>query len=128
MTVTSPTVIDVSLGSDSTILLNCTVEKKINETVDRITWSKKNEMGDKYSNIIYYQSRVVYVDLDLKNRSNSKAFHDSSSTSVILNISEVQCKDDGQYRCTVEYLDPNSGNGLKTCTNTTVNIQGKDVL
>ena len=126
MTVTSPTVIDVSLGSDSTILLNCTVEKKIGETVTRITWRKKNEIGDQYREIMYYQSIVVYVDPDLKNRSNSTAIDESSSISVILNISEVQCKDDGQYRCTVDYVD--NGNGLRTCTNTTVYIQGKDVL
>ena len=68
------------------------------------------------------------MDPDLKNRSNSRAFDESSSTRVILNISEVQCKDDGQYRCTVDHVDLNSGTGLKTCTNTTVYIQGKDVL
>lgn len=83
-------------------------------------------MGDKYSEIIFYQSRVVFVDPDLKNRSNSTAIDESSSTSVIVNISEVQCKDDGQYRCIVDHVD--NGNGLKTSTNTTVYIQGKDVL
>ena len=126
LTVTSPTVIDVSLGSDSTILLNCTFEKKIGETVTRITWSKKNEMGDKYSEIVYYQSIVVYVDLDFNKRSNSTAIDESSFTSVIVNISEVQCRDNGQYKCIVDYLNSN-GNRIRTSTETSVYIQGKDV-
>ena len=49
-----------------------------------------------------------------------------SSPSVILNISKVQCKDDGQYRCTVDYVTYN-GNGIETSTETSVYIQGKNV-
>ena len=52
---------------------------------------------------------------------------DGSSTSAILNISEVQCKDDGQYRCIVEY-SPSDSEAITISTNTSVYIQGKKKL
>nr|XP_022324404.1 cell adhesion molecule 3-like [Crassostrea virginica] len=57
----------------------------------------------------------------MKNRSNSISF-DDSSPSAILNISAVQCKDDGQYRCFVEYINSN-GIGIKIYGYTAVHIQ-----
>ena len=72
LTVTSPPEVNVSFGSESTILLNCSFEKETGEHVNRITWSKKNETGDNYRHIIeYYPSSAVYHDPDMKNRSNS---------------------------------------------------------
>ena len=98
----------------------------MDEIVYSITWSKKNETGDYYRRIIsYYQSYAVYLDPDMRNRSNSITF-DDSSTSAILNISKVQCKDDGQYRCTVEYINYN-GYGIEISAYTAVHIQGKRV-
>ena len=126
MTVTSPTEINASLGSGSTIILNCSFEKETGERVNQLSWRKKNETGNEYRKIVsYYQSYAVYLDLEMKKRSNSISF-DDSSPSVILNISEVQCKDDGQYRCIVEYINSN-GNGMETLTETSVYIQGKNV-
>ena len=126
MTVTSPTEINASLGSDSTIVLNCSFEKETGERVTQISWMKKNEMGNEYRKIVvYYQSYAVYNDPDMKNRSNSITF-DDSSPSVILNISEVQCKDDGQYQCNVLYINSN-GIEISTQTETSVYIQGKPV-
>ena len=126
LTVTSPPEVNVSFGSDSPILLNCSFEKETGKHVNRITWSKKNETEDKYITIIeYYLSYAVYLDPDMKNRSNCISF-DDSSPSAILNISEVQCKDDGQYRCFVEYIN-SKGNGIRTSTETNVYIQGKNV-
>lgn len=126
LTVTSPSEINVSLGSDSTILLNCSFEKEIDEFVTYISWSKKNETEDSYRKInAYYPSRVVYLDPDMQTRSRSIAFSETSPR-AILNISEVQCKDNGQYRCTVEYVNSNY-RGMETSTETSVNIQGKNV-
>nr|XP_022324357.1 cell adhesion molecule 3-like isoform X1 [Crassostrea virginica] len=117
----SPTEIKVSLGSGSTIVLNCSFEKETGERVSRITWTKKQETEDTFITIIsYYQSYVVYHDLDMKNRSNSISFTDSSP-SAILNISEVQCKDDGQYQCIVGYMNSN-GIEIGTKTETSVYI------
>ena len=65
----------------------------------------------------------MYLDPDMKNRSNSISF-DDSSPSAILNISDVQCTDNGQYVCTMEYIDSN-GDGTKISTITSVYIQGK---
>ncbi|XP_022324286.2 peroxidasin homolog isoform X3 [Crassostrea virginica] len=122
MTVTSPTEINASLGSDSTIVLNCSFEKETGERVTQISWMKKNEMGNEYRKIVvYYQSYAVYNDPDMKKRSNSISF-DDSSTSAILNISEVQCKDDGQYQCIVLYINSN-GIEIGTKTETSVYIQ-----
>ena len=89
---------------------------------------KKNETRNEYRKIVsYYQSYALYNDPDMKNRSNSISF-DDSSPSVILNISEVQCKDDGQYRCIVEYINSNGiWAGRQTETETSVYIQGKHV-
>ena len=126
LTVTSASEINVSLGSDSTILLNCSFEKEIDEFVIRISWSKKNETEDIYRKInSYYPSGAVYLDLDMQTRSSSITFSDSSP-SAILNISEVQCKDNGHYKCTVEYVNSNNKR-MKTSTETSVYIQGKNV-
>ena len=126
MTVTSPTEINASLGSDSTIVLNCSFEKETGERITQISWVKKNETGNEYRKIVsYFQSNAVYNDPDMKKRSNSISF-DDSSPSVILNISEVQCKDDGRYQCFVLYINSN-GIEIGTKTETSVYIQGKHV-
>ena len=97
---------------------------EIDEFVTSITWSKKYETGDYYRRInAYYPSSIVYLDPDMETRSNSITFTDSSP-SVILNISEIHCKDYGQYRCTVEYVNSNN-KGMETSTETSVYIQGK---
>ncbi|XP_078332981.1 uncharacterized protein LOC111113100 [Crassostrea virginica] len=124
LTVTSPTQINASLGSDSTIVLNCSFEKETGEHVTQISWRKRNETGNEYRKIVtYYPSSAVYNDPDMKNRSNSISF-DDSSTSAILNISEVQCKDDGQYQCIVLYINSN-GIEIGSKTETSVYIQVK---
>ena len=123
LTFTSPPELNVSLGSDSTIVLNCSFEKEINEQVFQIIWSKKNVTEDKYKQIVqYYANGYLYKDLDMKDRSTSVTFN--RSPSVILNISEVRCKDNGQYKCHVEHED---SSGIEISTFTTVNIQGKKV-
>ena len=67
----------------------------------------------------------MYNDPDMKSRSNIISFNDSSPN-AILNISEVQCKDDGQYQCIVGYMNSH-GIEIGTQTETSVYIQGKDV-
>ena len=107
-------------------MLNCSFEKEIDEFVTTISWSKKNETEDSYRKInSYYPSRVVYLDPDMQTRSSSITFSETSPR-AILNISEVQCKDNGQYKCTVEYVNSNN-KGMETSTETSVNIQGKNV-
>ena len=127
LTLTSPSEMNVSLGSDTTILLNCSFKKEINESIISITWNKKNGTGDDYRMITLYNQfgPPVYFDPDMKTRSSSVTFSDSSP-SVILNISKVQCKDNGHYKCDVQYVDSNN-KGMETSTVTSVYIQGKNV-
>ena len=126
MAITSPTEINACLGSHSTIVLNCSFIKETGERVNQITWTKKNETEDKYITIIeFYQLKYVYIDPDMKKRSTRISF-DDSFPSAILNIIDVQCKDNGQYECTVEYINSN-GIGTKISTKTSVYIQGKNV-
>ena len=125
MTVTSPTEINAFLSSGSTIVLNCSFEKETGELVNQLSWSKKNETGDYYRKIIsYYQTYFSYFDPDMQTRSNSITFENSPS--AILNISEVQCKDDGQYQCIVEYRSSNLI-PKETSTKINVTIKGKNV-
>ena len=81
-----------------------------------VTWSKNNKIAE------YDGDGVIYYDQALKDRSSSTTF-DDISTSVILNISKVQCKDNGQYSCTVKYKSNDIL--IKVSTSTSVNIQGK---
>ena len=67
----------------------------------------------------------MYYDPDMQTRSNSITFSESSPR-AILNISEVQCKDNGHYKCDVQYFDSNN-KGMETSTVTSVYIQGKNV-
>nr|XP_022338155.1 peroxidasin homolog isoform X2 [Crassostrea virginica] len=71
--------------------------------------------------VSYYPSYAVYNDPDMKSRSNIISFNDSSPN-AILNISEVQCKDDGQYQCIVGYMNSH-GIEIGTQTETSVYIQ-----
>ncbi|XP_078332971.1 cell adhesion molecule 3-like isoform X2 [Crassostrea virginica] len=121
LSVNSPTEIKVSLGSGSTIVLNCTFEKEIGERVSLITWRKKHETEDQYVAIIAYSQSSMYLNAAMTNRASSITY-DDSSPSVILNISEVQCRDNGQYKCIVDYLNSN-GTEIRTSTETSVYIQ-----
>ena len=125
LSVNSPTEIKVSLGSGSTIVLNCTFEKEISERVSLITWTKKQETEDQYITIIAYVQSSMYLNPAMINRDSSITY-DDSSPSVILNISEVLCRDNGQYICIVDYLNSN-GTEIRTSTETSVYIQGKKV-
>ena len=82
-----------------------------------VIWSKNDKIAE------YEKDGVYYFDQDLEKRSSSTTF-DDISTSAILNISEVQCKDNGQYRCTVKYKSNTNNIWTEISTNTTVNIQG----
>ena len=66
LSVHSPTERKVSLGSGSTIVLNCSFEKEHTHVITSVTWSKKIESEDKYTpKVTCYSSVFVYVDNDL---------------------------------------------------------------
>lgn len=123
MTITTPPEINATLKSNSSILLNCTFEKKNNEAIRNIFWKKK--ISGNYVDLV--DVTPIYADYSyygvyLKNRSELLRFG-NGSTSVVLIIKDVRCIDNGQYQCSITYK-ASSGASEKAENNTAVNIQG----
>lgn len=116
--------INVSLGSNSSIVLNCTFELNANEAITNVYLGKKLH-GTEYNTlaVFYYKSAIYYktYGLSLENRSNLHSFSDISQ-STILNITDVRCEDVGQYRCQVHFSVGTKGETDQKYTN--VYIQG----
>lgn len=105
MTITTSPEINVSLGPNSSIVLNCTFELDVNEGIRYVYWGKKLH-GTYYNNLAEFAYRSAIYNkehgLSLENRSNLHSFSDTS-LSAILNITDVRCEDVGQYQCKVEF-------------------------
>lgn len=122
LTITTPPEINATLKSNSSIILNCTFEKKDNERIRNIYWRKKisvyyEDLVDVTYNYVDYRVHGVY----LINRSELLRFA-YGSKSVVLIVKDVRCIDNGQYQCSINYK---AGEGtLNAKNNTAVNIQG----
>lgn len=126
MTITTPPEINATLESNSSIILNCTFEKKDNEQIRNVYWRKKisgdyEDLVDVTSSYVDYRVHGIY----LKYRSEVLRFG-NGSTSVVLIIKDVRCIDNGQYQCSISYK---TGTGITEASliaknNTAVNIQG----
>lgn len=122
LTITTPPEINATLESNSSIILNCTFEKKDNEQIRIVYWSKKisgdyKPLVDVTLTYADYRVQGVY----LKNRSELLRFG-NGSTSVVLIIKDVRCIDNGQYQCSITYR---ADEAYLTAENyTAVNIQG----
>lgn len=105
LTITTSPEIYVSLGSNSSIVLNCTFEFDANEAVRNVYWRKKLH-GTDYNNLAeYFHELAIYnkvPGLSLENRSTLHSFSDTSQ-SAILNITGVRCEDVGHYQCEVAF-------------------------
>eukprot|EP00105_Crassostrea_gigas_P026094 XP_011446899.1 PREDICTED: leucine-rich repeats and immunoglobulin-like domains protein 1 isoform X3 [Crassostrea gigas] len=122
LTITTPPEINATLESNSSIILNCTFEKKDNEQIRNVYWKKKIS-GD-YKLLVDVTPN--YVDYSaqggsLKNRSELFRFG-NGSTSVVLIIKDVRCLDNGQYQCSINYKTGETTQIAEN--NTAVNIQG----
>lgn len=122
LTITTPPEINATLNSNSSIILNCTFEKKDNEEIRNIYWKKKIS-GD-YEELVDVTSAYADYSVDgvyLQNRSELLRFG-NGSTSVVLIIKDVRCIDNGQYQCSIKYK---AGRASQTAEkNTAVNMQG----
>lgn len=124
LTITAPPEINVTLKSNSSIILNCTFEKKNNEWVRNVYWKKKisgdyKDLVDVTSSYADYRVHGAY----LKNRSELLRFA-NGSTSVVLIIKDVRCIDNGQYQCSITYMAGEAYQKADSESNTAVNIQG----
>ncbi|XP_065942282.1 protogenin B-like [Magallana gigas] len=104
LTITTPPEINVSLGSNSSIVLNCTFELDVNEGIRYVYWGKKLHGTDYNKLVEFFYKNALYKEhgLSLEKRSNLHSFSDISQ-SAILNITDVRCEDVGQYQCEVEF-------------------------
>lgn len=111
LTITTSPEINVSLGSNSSIVLNCTFEFDANEAVRNVYWRKKLH-GTDYNNLAeYFHKLAIYnkvPGLSLENRSTLHSFSDTSQ-SAILNITDVRCEDVGHYQCEVAFSVGSTG-------------------
>lgn len=122
MTITTPPEINATLKSISSIILNCTFQKKNNEAIRNIFWQKK--ISGNYEDLVDVTS--IYADYSdhgvyLKNRSELLRFG-NGSTSVVLIIKDVRCIDNGEYQCSITYKAGDTSQIAKNIT--AVNIQG----
>ncbi|XP_061181468.1 carcinoembryonic antigen-related cell adhesion molecule 5-like [Saccostrea echinata] len=105
ITVTTNSEINVTLGSNTPIVLNCTYPTEI--TVETIKWKKLVHGVNKY--LARFDPRQSDASLAgdgiyLVNRSNLINPKNSSRSAVLI-INDVKCEDDGKYQCFVEYKD-----------------------
>lgn len=122
LTVTSSPEINVTLGSNSSIKLNCTFVKQNNELVVFIYWKKKTN-NDNYENLaIFFENspNLTQYGKYLENRSELQGYG-NGSTSAVLIIKSVRCEDVGQYKCSIKY---GPGDHEPMETHTLVYIQG----
>lgn len=104
LTVTSSPEINVTLGSNLTIKLNCTFVKENNEIVLYIFWKKKTN-NDNYDNLaIFYENSCILTQNGkyLENRSKLQSYGNGSNSAVLI-IKGVRCEDVGQYQCSIIY-------------------------
>lgn len=122
MTITTPPEINATLESNSSIILNCTFERKNNEEIRNVYWKKKIS-GDyeELVDVTYSYADFRLHSAYLKNRSELLRFG-NGSTSVVLIIKDVRCIDNGQYQCSITYKA--GGASQRAENNTAVNIQG----
>lgn len=122
LTITTPPEINATLEPNSSIILNCTFEKKDDEQIRNVYWKKKisgdyKPLVDVTPSYADYPVQGVY----LKNRSELLRFG-NGLTSVVLIIKDVRCIDNGQYQCSITYKAGETSQIAEN--NTAVNIQG----
>lgn len=121
LNITTPPEINITLKSNSSIILNCTYKLDDNEVIKNVLWKKLsdedyNDLVDVTPDGVYYSVAGLY----LENRSELHRFG-NGSTSVVLIIKDVRCTDNGQYQCFIKYLDKVIQKNWK---NTVVYVQG----
>lgn len=122
MTITTPPEINATLKSNSSIILNCTFEKKDNEQIRNVYWKKKISVDyEPLVDVTPTYADYLLHSFYLKNRSELLRFG-YGSTSVVLIIKDVRCIDNGQYQCSINYKAGETTQIAKN--NTAVNIQG----
>lgn len=119
--ITSPPEINVTLGSNSSFILNCTFELEGKEKIAVIYWKKKTNNG--YVTLVnFYEYFPEYTEYGKYLQSRSKPqTYGNGSTSAVLIINDVRCEDVGQYQCQIKY-GPDAPKQIET--NTTVYVQG----
>lgn len=110
LTVSSSPEINVTLGSNSSIKLNCTFVLEDHEVIGSLSWEKKtnNNNYESLANFFSTFSQLTSYGKYLQNRSERQTFLNGSS-SAVLTIKYVRCEDVGQYRCFINY---GIGNGI----------------
>lgn len=127
LTITAPPEINVSLRSNSSIVLNCTYTLDLNEAMDALYIKKKTSSGS-YIELAKFTDRgALYTSYGeyLIERSKIYGFKNGSS-SAVLAINDVRCEDDGQYQCCVDYSSKHTA--LKNIQNTSIYINGKILI
>lgn len=127
LTVTAPSEINVSIRSDSPIVLNCTYILDIYETIDVLYIKKKTSSGS-YNELAKFtaQSTLYAPHGDyLRERSDIYGFNTGSSSAALV-INDVKCEDDGQYQCYVDYVNKNTA--FIHVKNTIVYIHGNNIV
>lgn len=120
LTVTSSPEINLPLGSNSSIKLNCTFVLEDSEIVAYIHWKKKTNTNY-YKSLAEFYDKLSYVSINgiyLQNRSELQNYGNGSNSAVLI-IKDVRCEDAGQYKCLIQY-----GQGKSMETHTSVYAQG----
>lgn len=118
---------NVTLKSDSSIVLNCTYTLGVNESFETL-YIKKKTSTESYIELAKFTDRGhLYTEHGeyLIERSKIYGFKNGSS-SAVLAINDVRCEDDGQYQCCVDYNSKNLA--FKKWQNTTVYINGNILI
>lgn len=119
-----PPEINVTLKSDSSVVLNCTYRLQPNEYIVLVYIRKRTSSGG-YNDLVRYTERSSQYTPSgeyLRNRSEIYGFDNGSA---VLVIDDVRCEDDGQYQCFLDYTS--NEKPAKNLQNTTVYIHGKIV-
>lgn len=127
LTVTAPSEINVTLRSDSSVVLNCTYILDVNEFIDVLYIRKKTSSGSYIELAKFNDKFTLYTSNGeyLRERSNIYGLNTGSSSAVMA-INDVRCEDDGQYQCYVNYVSKYTS--LKNIQNTTVYINGNILI
>ncbi|XP_062616525.1 cell adhesion molecule 3-like [Saccostrea cucullata] len=124
--VITPPEINASLGKDGSIALNCTFSEGTFQSLLSMVWLKK--IGNEYNDIAKFRQ---YPEQDVRlsengsyliNRSQLTIPGSGSSSSFILTINNIECRDDGKYRCVLNYLR-GDGRTFRITGDTTVFLQ-----
>lgn len=122
LTITSSPEINVTLGSNSSIKLNCTFVLEDSEIVLFIRLKKKTNNNYYESLAIFYNkfSILTQYGIYLQNRSELQNYGNGSNSAVLI-IKGVRCEDVGQYQCSIKY---GPGDPEPMETHTSVYVQG----